>query len=251
VAAGDRVGKAVRKGRGSEVALALQRAIYDGQWTVGQRLPNERELGRTFGVSRSTVREAIRLLEAQGVIQVRRGVTGGSFIVEPTAEQVGFGLAALIRFGQAKPQDFAEFRRSFEPETARLAATRARPEHVEQLRAIVSRLEAAVDPTVSWEHFLELDIAFHEAVATASQNVIRVAVMLAVHGAFRQSSLVISRYDSRDWRQEQVGQLQAIAEAIAEHRATDAEQAMVLHLSRNVGVAEELLTASAPPGTEA
>jgi GntR family transcriptional repressor for pyruvate dehydrogenase complex len=231
----------VRRGRGSEVALAIQRAIHEGRLKVGERLPNERQLGQEFGVSRSTLREAIRMLEAEGVVEVRRGVTGGTFVVEPGADQVGFRLAALIRFGQAGPQDFAEFRLAFEPETARLAAIRITAEQSAELLALTEEIGNTVHHDMTWGEFTELDIRFHELVAVASQNPIRVAVMLGVHEAFRQTSLSISRFDNAAWRQAQHQQLSALATAIVRHRSTIARRLMKEHLESNTLVAAELL----------
>jgi GntR family transcriptional repressor for pyruvate dehydrogenase complex len=231
-----------RRGRSSEIALKLQRAIYDGTLKVGERLPNERDLGREFGVSRSTLREAIRLLEAQGVVEVRRGVTGGTFVIEPKPDRVGFGLAALIRFGQATPQDFAEFRRDFEPETARLAALRITADQRDRIRAVVEALRDAVDPRWPWERFMELDIALHEEIANASHNPIRVAVMLGVHEAFRQTSMSISRFDTPTWRAEQFEQLAMLADAILQRKPALAKRLMMQHVDSNVAVAADLLT---------
>jgi GntR family transcriptional repressor for pyruvate dehydrogenase complex len=234
-----------RRGRSSEIALEIQRAIYDGKLAVGQRLPNERELGREFGVSRSTLREAIRLLEAQGVVEVRRGVTGGTYVIEPGADRVGFGLAALIRFGQATTQDFAEFRRAFEPETARLAALRITAEQRGRILAVVEALRDATDPRWPWERFMELDIALHEEIANASHNPIRVAVMLGVHEAFRQTSMAISRFDNPAWRAEQFRQLELLADAIVSRKAALAKRLMMQHVDGNVALAAELLDPSA------
>jgi GntR family transcriptional repressor for pyruvate dehydrogenase complex len=213
----------------------MLRAIYDGEWAVGDRLPNERQLGQELGVSRATLREAIRMLEADGVVEVRRGVTGGTFVVEPTPSRVGFQLAALLRFGQATPEHFQEFRMAFELENAYWAGIRAGPDHHERLNRLIDRLgDAVLSLDVPWDTFADLDMAFHEEVAAASQNPIRLAVMLGVHEAFREASLAKGEQDSPAWRLQQLEELTDVAAAICQGQPLRARRAMRRHLRSNL-----------------
>src|ERR1700712_3010602 len=75
--------------------------IASGGIAPGERLPSERDLGVAFGVSRTTLREALRALEAQGVIEIRTGSRGGAFVAEPSSELVAAALGALLRFRSA------------------------------------------------------------------------------------------------------------------------------------------------------
>jgi GntR family transcriptional repressor for pyruvate dehydrogenase complex len=235
----------VGSGRSSDnIASQIQRVIFEGRLHIGQRLPNERDLGQIFGVSRSTVREAIRQLEAGGLVEVRRGITGGTFVAEPKVGRLGVILAALMRFQQVSQADFVEFRLGFEPESARLAAQRRTDAQAEELVALAEVIGKDANSSAPWEQFVEDDIAFHEMVATASGNPIRVAVMLAVHQAFRQSSLSISRYDRSEWRQQQYHGLRGIAEAIRLRQSGLAYRRMRRHLLLNVSVMHEMLASS-------
>lgn len=229
----------------SGIAIRIQQVIAAGDVQVGERLPNERDLGHLFGVSRATMREALRILEAEGLVEVRRGVTGGAFVSRPGGDRAGSALAALIRFGQATPEHFAEFRLHFEAETARLAALRAPSEQAALLLETAAQVGLAAQSDVSWEEFMDRDIAFHEQVAEASMNPIRMAVMLGVHAAFRQSSLRLSATDTPQWRAAQAAQLLEIARAIRMHKPQLAERLMQEHLTINTAVAAEML--SAPP----
>src|SRR3977135_4221077 len=76
----------------------IRDAISSGGITPGERLPSERDLGATFGVSRTTLREALRALEAQGVLEIRTGSRGGAFVAEPSADLVAGALGNLLRF---------------------------------------------------------------------------------------------------------------------------------------------------------
>jgi GntR family transcriptional repressor for pyruvate dehydrogenase complex len=229
--------------RGSDrVAQQIQDAVRSGALAVGDRLPNERELGRVFGVSRATIREAVRRLETEGMVEVRRGVTGGTFVVKPNADRLGLALLALIRFGEASAQHFTEFRTEFEPETAWWAAKQADAAARDLLLDLAADVAARADVAeMSWPEFAEGDIRFHEAVAEASKNPIRVAVMLAVHGAFRQSSDAVMRQDSARWRQAQARQLEAVAQAIAAGEADRAREAMRHHVRVNAAAVRAIL----------
>lgn len=232
--------KAADRRRGSDrVAEQIQNAVSAGTLAVGDRLPNERELGRLFGVSRATIREAVRQLETEGMVEVRRGVTGGTFVSQPNPGRLGLALLALIRFGQATAQDFTEFRSGFEPETAWWAAQRATPADREHLLAAAQEVaERARTADLPWPEFADGDIRFHEALAEASKNPIRVAVMLAVHEAFRQSSETVMQHDSPAWRTSQAEQLEAVAAAVAAGDGEAARRSMAAHVHVNAEVVQ-------------
>lgn len=234
---------AVKYGRSSNnIALQIQQAIYQGHLELGRRLPNERDLGALFGVSRSTLREAIRMLEAEGIVEVRRGTTGGTFVSQPKVDRVGFALAALIRFQQATPEHFVEFRLTFEPESARIAATSATAEQRARLMDLAQVCgEGTSQPDTPWDVYISADIDFHAEVANATGNPIRYAVMLGVHEAFRQSSLSISRHDTPVWRAERTEEVLGIAHAIRDRKPSLAHRRMKEHLTANVAVITEML----------
>lgn len=224
--------------RGFEDIIAqIQDAVFHQRLQAGDKLPNERELCTLFGVSRPTVREAFRVLETQGIIEVRRGPTGGAFIAEPTGQSASGGLAAMIRFRGATVEELAEFRRTFEPETAAWAARRATPAQHRQLFALADQFGATgAQPDVPWSRLVKVDIAFHLEVAEASHNQIRVAIMLAIHGIFEQMSQSIAAVERPSWRAEQTTQLRAVADAIAAGDSNRARQAMRHHVVNNVSV---------------
>ena len=103
----------------------LREAILSGRIRPGERLPGERQLCEAFGVGRPTLREALRSLEAVGMIEVRPGKGGGSYAVTPSESTLGDALAALVSLRGASLEDLAEFRVDFEGENAAWAARRA------------------------------------------------------------------------------------------------------------------------------
>lgn len=120
----------------------LRRSIVDGDLRVGDRLPGEAVLCVQRGVSRSTVREAIRLLEAQQLVVTTRGTTGGSFVAEPVPERVGSQLGTsldlMVAHESLTLEQILEAREVLEVPAIRLAAQRRTESHLAQLHACVA-----------------------------------------------------------------------------------------------------------------
>lgn len=225
---------AVRRTRSSdEVVAQIRQAILDDRLKHGDRLPSERDLSGEFDVSRATLREGLRTLEALGVIAIRPGAAGGIFVSEPQGDQVGAALEALLRFRHATIDELAEFRVSFEGQSAHWAALRATDADVAQLMALAGRFaELAVDETVPWPVFVEVDIAFHEAIAEASKNQVRVAIMLGIHGALSEASGSIAKQTAGPVRKSIARELHAIADAVRQHDAPLAAKRMRRHVKK-------------------
>jgi GntR family transcriptional regulator, transcriptional repressor for pyruvate dehydrogenase complex len=135
----------------------------------GERLPPEPELCVRTGVSRSTVREALRLLASQHLIVTTRGVTGGSFVAHPDAEQLSdalsTGLTLLTHSAGIGFADLLELRRALEIPAAGLAAARRTDAHLAEIRV------ALFDPDIDdFDVMIQAHTAFHEAVAKATGN---------------------------------------------------------------------------------
>jgi GntR family transcriptional repressor for pyruvate dehydrogenase complex len=151
------------------LADELRADITSGRLQPGERLPPEPELCIKTGVSRSTVREALRLLASQHLIVTTRGVTGGSFVSHPDAEQLSAGLATgftlLTNSARVGLADLLELRRALEVPAAGLAALRRDDEHLIELRG------AYFDPAIDeFDTMMAAHAAFHLAVAKATGN---------------------------------------------------------------------------------
>lgn len=163
-----------------QVAAQLREAILSGELASGSELPSERELGERFGVGRTTVREALRALQAQGLV-VSGGATAPLRIVRPEALSAGptrDALVHLLRLGQVPLADLVELRSALEG-TA-VAAVARQHEHDDDLAAIVREVDAmraALDDVPAFE---QADVRFHLALAAASGNHAIHLVMLAV-----------------------------------------------------------------------
>jgi DNA-binding FadR family transcriptional regulator len=143
--------------RYEEVAQQIRTQIAEGTIMAGERLPVESSLASNFGVSRSTIREALRVLGSEGLIRTRRGVSGGSFVVETGPEVVSEylenRLGVLSGREAITAEELLETRELLEVTAAGLAAERRSAEHLEELR------EA-----------LEEEQRFHAALLSAAQN---------------------------------------------------------------------------------
>jgi DNA-binding FadR family transcriptional regulator len=124
-----------------QVAARLRGEIHDGVLAEGARLPNEVVLAAQFGVSRATVREALRLLAAQSLIRTAKGAGGGSYVTVPSAEHLSeslrAGLGLMTAAEDVTLDELLEARELLEVPAAELAARRRSEEHVERLRAAI------------------------------------------------------------------------------------------------------------------
>lgn len=215
-----------------EVVRQLHAGLLSGRYSPGDRLPNERELGELLRVGRSTVREALRMLELQGLVEVRPGRNGGIFVAEPSGRTVGDALETLLRFRPPSRAELLEFRVSFEGETAWWAARRATPEECERLLALAAAVADAAAGG-AWEQLAEHDVAFHEAVAEAARNQVRVAVMQAINHPLREGVMAMGAEADASVREAVADDLQAIAEAIRDGDSDGARDRMREHVERN------------------
>jgi len=233
---------AVRRTRSSdEVVGQIRRAILEDRLKNGDRLPSERDLCRMFDISRATLREGLRTLEALGVVTIRPGATGGIYVSEPQGDQVGAALEAMLRFRRVTADDLAEFRVSFEGESAHWAATRATAKDIEYLVGVATRFaELADDESTAWPVLVEVDLAFHLGVAEASKNQVRVAIMLGIHRALSEASGSLSRATTVPVRKSIGRELHAIADAIRQRDAALATKRMRRHVKKYSDLEREL-----------
>ncbi len=160
-----------------EVVRQITDRVLDGTLKTGERIPSERELSAKFGVSRATIREALRMLEQSGLVVVRLGPHGGIYVAEATAEPVIKALSLMFRFERTKLSELLEARKSIEATTARLAAEKAKPN---DLAAILSAIESTEANSLSKQSFIESNITFHEALAEAAKNSVLLITLRAI-----------------------------------------------------------------------
>lgn len=127
--------KPVKQLRAStEVGQQLKEAIFDGRYKVGEKLPSERELIDLFMVSRTVVREAVKVLEASGLVEIRQGAMGGAFVRPINFEHLSDACQDLLTMGQMSLPEIVQVRMLLEPLVARLAARNCTVEQAAKLQ---------------------------------------------------------------------------------------------------------------------
>ena len=212
--------------RSELIASDLADYIIEHDLPTGTRLPTEREMVETLGAGRATVREALRLLESNGVITMRAGRFGGPIVRRPGADDLSTAIALILRFERTPLTDVIATREAIEPIAARLAAERATPEHVAELRRSV---EAMLGNLGSQAVFLRENQLFHVAVAHASGNVVLRVIVDALKSILDGQWLASSAYSDRRRRQVALAH-QRVTDAIEAKDPDAAEAAMHDHL---------------------
>lgn len=151
---------------GEQVADRLMTAIALGEFVEGQRLPPERELAAMLRVSRTTVREAVAILVANGQAEVRRGRQGGAYVLSDRSPESDAAVRRTLTAGWPQLEQLLDLRSLVEPLIARTAAQRRRPGDVPRIRAAVEAYRDAPDRAAS----SAADGRFHQTIAEATRN---------------------------------------------------------------------------------
>jgi GntR family transcriptional repressor for pyruvate dehydrogenase complex len=163
-----------------QVVGALQEWLRSGELTPGMRLPPERELAARLGVSRTSLRDALRRLELLGYLDARQG--DGTYVRVPGAEAVAQPFRNLVRTVPQNAADLLEFRMLLEPEVAALAAARLTPQARQELADSLSRQLALKDEDPNLIHE---DALFHDALARAAGNTVVLRVLETLRDLLR------------------------------------------------------------------
>jgi len=155
----------------------IQQDIVDGRLQAGDRLPSEHLLAEQFGVSRAGVREALRVLELQGLVDVRHGYAGGAFVAEPGHSPILGALQVSLRLGQCSADELYQARLLLEPALARLAVERAGAVLAARLGENVARTGQALARGLSVS---ALNREFHAIVAEVADNRVLGVMMQAL-----------------------------------------------------------------------
>jgi GntR family transcriptional repressor for pyruvate dehydrogenase complex len=173
------------KSASSILARKLQDAIAEGEIAVGSALPSERVLMSKYNVSRATVREALRVLGAHNLIQVKRGRGGGSFILSATSATVVRSLGEFIIGQNIRYIDLVFARFAIEPAAAAQAAISRTDEKLANLRRMSIDCERNFDDI---DKFAEANLNWHRAIAEASGNPLFVAFLTSIWAALRTAT---------------------------------------------------------------
>lgn len=189
----------VRRVRTHEQVLAqIEQKILDGSLRAGEKLPSERELVTALGVSRTSVREALRALEAMGIIEARTGSgqNAGAVVTDKSTPALTNLLRLHLALARISLADLVETRVQLERKAARGAAEARTPEDVRHLAALT---EAMRSTDSDFHEFNAVDTEFHLSIARISGNALAADLMQALRGAVEhEMAAAFARFD--DWR---------------------------------------------------
>ena len=196
--------------------------VAEGQLKPGDKLPNEVELSRQLGVSRATLREAIRDLTVQGILEVRRGK--GTFVSRQAGEVEDFGFDRLGRI-KGQLRDLFELRSIFEPKAAALACCRATEKELADIldkgRAVEQCIRAGQDRT-------QTDRAFHTAIVRAAHNEFMARLLPIINRAVEGA--ISAGGHGEELAQVTLRDHALLLEFLAKRDPEGAEHAMAIHM---------------------
>lgn len=220
-----------------QVAEQLLGQIGARHLRPGDPLPPERELTESFGVGRSSIREALRMLESQGVITA----DGGSFVVAEASNPLNSSLQLVFALdSETGVHDLFELRRIIDCEAAALAAIRRTDEHVANMNAAIGEMVESLASAGRDEQFIQADFRFHLAIAEATGNRLILYSMQAARDVIRKALLTVVHVPQSPERA--IVEHRAVRDAVAAGNPGLARDAMGRHLSRVERDAEKGVT---------
>jgi GntR family transcriptional regulator, transcriptional repressor for pyruvate dehydrogenase complex len=211
-----------------DIVQQVKGAIREGQLKPGDRLPPERELTERFGASRVTVRDALRILEASGLIEIRVGARGGAFVTAPAPDWVGEGIANMLMMASVTAEDVTEARFIFELGLVPLVCERRTAEDIAALEEICDRAEQALR---DGDYDVKLSAEFHTRLARSTHNDAIEMIVDSFHGPLLMSLTQAQRVAPQMGRRGTKEHRELIA-AIRDRDHERARSIMSKHLAR-------------------
>ncbi len=210
------------------VAVQIEQRILDGELRSGDRLPTERELAELFQVSRTAVREALKILAQKGLVDMRPG--RGTIVIDGSQEamQHSIGLVMKLKLGEVGGSNsLVEVREILEVEIAALAAARATETEIGALREAVETMDDNLDDA---DAFIAADNRFHETLAQATQNTLIFILVNSIVNLLSEQRKQIFETEGGPQR----GQIhhKRILESVSRHDPETARAAMRAHLGQ-------------------
>jgi GntR family transcriptional repressor for pyruvate dehydrogenase complex len=228
----------VKQGRIYEAVVdQLQDLIVSEKLQLGDKLLPERELAQRFGVSRTAVRDAIRVLSERGLVDVRPGA--GTFVVREISDTVVESMGLLFQIEKGSHEALHEVREILEVEMAGIAAERATEADVERIVRAFEEMQSNInDPA----HFIEADLAFHLAIAEATHNKMFLLLLNPIIDLLQESQrMIVAVPEGPDRALERHRQ---VLNSIRRKAKAQARDAMSRHMQQ---IAEDIKTALSHP----
>ena len=217
----------VRLARASdEVVQQIKALIFGGRLASGDPLPSEKDLTEQFGLSRITIRDALRVLESEGLIEIKVGARGGAFVAQPSAQRVSESLTNLLRLQRITIQELIEARLAVEPHVASLAAKRATAADIAAMEQAVESARAG--RTAGDPRFMPHSVAFHMALAEAAKNQVLLSTVNSIRTPFQEA---LATLPADDMAERAIADHRQILDAIKAHDPQRAQRLMHAHIT--------------------
>ncbi|MBR9984824.1 MAG: FadR family transcriptional regulator [Desulfosarcina sp.] len=215
-----------------DLVAQIEGAILDGRLKTGDQLPAQRDLVDMFQTSRGPLREALRVLEQKGLLEIKRGVRGGAVVKQPGMAPVAESLGLLVRHREITLAELSEFREGVEGSVAAIAAQRATPADIRQLKSLLKQAKKHVgDGIEAWQAFCHVDNRIHVAIAKAAGNRVYEFVLRMVHDNIQQY-YEAHPLKGQPFMQENYQDLCDIVTALEKRQATAVRALMQSHVRR-------------------
>jgi GntR family transcriptional repressor for pyruvate dehydrogenase complex len=226
-------------GASEEIATHIRRWLEEQRLEPGERIGTEQEMADEFGVSRPTLREALRLLSASHLIRVGRGRSGGVFVASTPSEgmsrNVSESIALMLAAESISMETLVDARLSLEVPLAGRAAVNADDDVCNRLEAAI---EAAVGHKPGTPPFNSADSRFHQILAETAGNDLLLALTAWILEVLQPS--LVAHISVRVDAEQILAQHRAILRAVRRHQRTGAERAMQAHIEYLAGVLREI-----------
>jgi DNA-binding FadR family transcriptional regulator len=222
-----------------QIAEQIRLGILRGELPPGRRLPSEAELASDFAVSRGTIRETMKLLSAQQLVEATRGASGGTFVRLPEPDDLAAAMGDTITLwfnaGSTSVAEVNAAREWIERGCTLMAAHNRTDEDLARIRAAVEAMEA---PGIEMDEMLELDIDFHDAISRAAHNAVLELAMKAIHIVRPYTNTMLVPLLSIE---KIAGQHRVIYEAVAARDVEAARAAFDVHMAHLEEVRQQAL----------
>lgn len=203
--------------------------IQDGELNIGDRLPGQRELAAQLNIGRSTVREAIRSLEALGYVETRVGL--GTYVVSTASDQIENSLSAWLEANKDQVIKVFEVREALESKAAELAASNARPEDIQLMEETLLAMESAIEQD-DHQRVTEMDEKFHDIIGNSAGNSLLFQMIEDICSVLTEARRAVLAMPGRAMRS--LNEHWAVVEAIKSSNPHMAKHAMAQHIKNAV-----------------
>lgn len=209
-----------------QVIDQIQNMIMEGSLKKGDKLPSERDLCEILGVSRTSIREALKALQVVGLVESRQGE--GNFIQENFENSLFQPLSVMFMLQESKPEEILELRTILEVQTAALAAENITSDEIEELNILINKLKESQDE----ENNVKIDKKFHYKIAQAAGNFLVLNILNAISSLMDvfikdARKMILSKEENKE---KLIEQHENIYKALANRNSIDASAAMKKHM---------------------